>query len=97
MNTKEKIEIMQAWLDGKTIEFKKGHKPWATLSMAACTEDEPTWYWGEYEYRIKPEPFECWIALSNDGYAEIITDKRRLKSFNMDYFKVIKVREVEDQ
>lgn len=50
MNTKEKIEIMQAFLDGEKIEvFCNGGWVWE-LVMA-----EPNWNWEVNYYRIKPK------------------------------------------
>ncbi len=50
MNTKEKIAVMQAWLDGKTIQL-------LTLAKHAWTDvsREPRWDWSECSYRIKPK------------------------------------------
>lgn len=50
MNTKEKIAVMQAWLDGKKIEATGRHNVlWYEV------EGEPEWNWGFNTYRIKPE------------------------------------------
>jgi hypothetical protein len=50
--TKEKIEVMQAFDEGKTIEFKwtEGDE-WITLII-----NNPHWNWDKNNYRIKPEP-----------------------------------------
>lgn len=51
MNTKDKIKIMQAWVDGKKIEvFDRGCNDWEVLTT------EPNWNWLNGDYRIKPEP-----------------------------------------
>lgn len=55
--TAEKIAIMQAYLDGKTIEtLAIGSDTW--YGMTPITEDvgEPLWDWKQFKYRIKPEP-----------------------------------------
>ena len=50
MNTKEKIEIMQAYLDGKTIQYTdKSYKNWKDL------QNEPLWNFKECYFRIKPK------------------------------------------
>lgn len=55
MTTKEKIAVMQAWLDGKTIQYKdKDEKEWLTWDESSTFE--PVWAWIELDYRIKPEP-----------------------------------------
>lgn len=45
----EKIKIMQAFVDGKKIEFLiKGQWEWNNASS-------PSWDWDHCEYRVKPE------------------------------------------
>jgi hypothetical protein len=49
MNTKEMIEVMQAFEDGKKIEVReRGKNEW----MPA---DQPSWNWRHMEYRIAPD------------------------------------------
>lgn len=49
MNTKEMIEVMQAFIDGKEIEMRKVHyKDWYSVSV-------PDWDWLNCFYRIKKE------------------------------------------
>jgi len=47
--TKEMIEVMQAFVDGKKIEFRIGQGLWFDA-------DSPNWDWISSDYRIKPEP-----------------------------------------
>lgn len=55
MTTKEKIEVMQAYEDGKQIECRQiiakaiGDVEWEDSK-------EPTWDWVMFDYRIKHEP-----------------------------------------
>ena len=50
MNTKEMIEVMQAFEDGKKIEFReRGSRTWKP-------DENPEWDWSGIEYRIAPEP-----------------------------------------
>ena len=52
MTTKEKIEIMQAYEDGKKIEGRSiSCREWVECS----SNTEPIWNWALYDYRIKPE------------------------------------------
>lgn len=51
MTTEEKIKIMQAFVDGKEIEFALQ----GDLSQWMLTET-PRWNWAYCTYRIKPEP-----------------------------------------
>lgn len=62
--TKERIKIMQAYVDGKRIQYAEDDTDvWHNI-------DEPDWY-SDYEYRIKPEPKyrpfkdadECWQEM----------------------------------
>ncbi len=45
--TKEAILVMQAYVDGKEVEFKWGSMDWNST-------DKPEWNWSAYDYRIKP-------------------------------------------
>lgn len=45
--TKEAIRVMQAYVDGKEVEFKWGSMDWNST-------DKPEWNWSAYDYRIKP-------------------------------------------
>lgn len=50
MNTKQMIEVMQAFEDGKEIEFReRGSRTWKP-------DENPEWDWSGIEYRIAPEP-----------------------------------------
>ncbi len=51
MTTKEKIAVMQAWLNGKSIQVKSI----ASDEVWYDVENEPSWDWLTREYRIKPE------------------------------------------
>jgi hypothetical protein len=55
--TKEAIRIMQAFVDGKEVEWRyRGIERWETIIS-------PKWNWIDNEYRIKPTPtFRPWTA-----------------------------------
>lgn len=64
--TAERIKIMQAYVDGKRIQYAEDDTDvWHNI-------DEPDWY-SDYNYRIKPEPRyrpfkdaeECWQEMLN--------------------------------
>lgn len=64
MNTKEKIAVMQAALDGEEIEifWEMKSKKW-TLSK---NPKELTWDWSECTYRVKPKKgFDVWWNNGN--------------------------------
>lgn len=49
MTTKEMIEVMQAYEDGKTIEVFTSTHTWHDII-------EPNWNWEYCKYRVKAEP-----------------------------------------
>lgn len=54
MTTEEQIEIMQAYVDGKTIQTKSKHRKDGWEDFVA--NRNPYWTWETIEYRVKPEP-----------------------------------------
>ena len=58
-DTKEKIAVMQAAVDGATIQRTCGNGIW----MTAWTQ---SWDWDSYEYRVKPEPLTLWVNVYPD-------------------------------
>ena len=55
MTTKEKIEVMEAYAEGKKIQFRmSGDKDWWNWTYPG----EPNWNWGDCDYRIKPNSME---------------------------------------
>ena len=51
--TEGKIAVMQAYNDGRAIQYKTGCTNWE-----GCTFGVPSWEWGYADYRIKPETVE---------------------------------------
>lgn len=50
--TKQAIAVMQAYVDGKALQYKsKNTNHWHEFLTAST----PTWRWLEFDYRIKPE------------------------------------------
>ena len=52
MTTREKMEIMQAYLDGKAIQMKFSNSP-DEEPWHDC-DSEPVWDWLVWDYRIRP-------------------------------------------
>lgn len=48
MTIQEQIAVMQAFADGKEIEYRSDGN-WAKVNY-------PSWNWAKYIYRVKPEP-----------------------------------------
>ena len=63
MNTEEKIKVMQAFVEGKTIERLRNGE-WVGFDC------EPSWDWYKYSYRIKPEPK---IIYVNEDKGELMS------------------------
>lgn len=64
MTTKEKIAVMQAFVDGKPCEYRKcGTNPW--LPLLTESDYEACWDWYGCEFRIKPEPREVWVMFDD--------------------------------
>ena len=68
-HTIEAIRVMQAYVDGKTLEYKRHDGVWMLTTL-------PCWNWNSIEYRIKPTatlrpwtadevPLGAWIRLKN--------------------------------
>jgi len=53
-STQEKIDIMQAYLDGKPLQLRHNDGDWRLMEKKVGID--PTWQWGEMDYRIRPEP-----------------------------------------
>lgn len=77
--TKQSIAIMQAYADGKHIEFfDKTNNEWVEII-------HPLWNWHENDYRIKPEPKyrpfanadECWQEMLKHRPFGIMSSKNR--------------------
>lgn len=57
MKVSEQIRVMQAYLDGKEIQYRThSNEIWYDA-------ENPAWDWSNHEYRIKPEnklvPYDC--------------------------------------
>lgn len=88
---KEKIEVMQAALDGKTIQFSNGPL-WID-----CEPEHLIWQWPDYDYRIKPEPLEFWVLMvENSNTPSLVNESKEYLSQFRSGGKTIKVREVLD-
>ena len=75
---KERIEIMQACLDGKEIEVLRGNEMWVTIN-------DPSFEWKDTRYRIKPEPMVIWCNVYNDGMCGIAYTSKADAKLNADY------------
>jgi hypothetical protein len=74
MDTKEKIEVMQAYLDGKQIEARG--KPAKATHTWTPLHNTPTWDWLRTDYRVKKEPAVAWGVVSDK--AELLSVHKRV-------------------
>lgn len=81
MTTEEKIAVMQAFVDKKTIEYRVKGGEWVTTSSFSTL----SWDWWNHEYRIKQEPKYKPFDFSD---AESLIGKI-VKSKNGDYIGLI--------
>lgn len=93
--TKEMIEVMQAFDEGKLCEYcKKGFNTWRPATS-------PTWNWDTKNYRIKKEPRELWFVKSGGDSYWLCESKKEViclaKYDKRDKLKVIHVREILDE
>lgn len=84
MTTEEMIEVMQAYLAGKTIEFRDKLVPVWYLSSI------PSWDWALYDYRVKEDKLSIdwshvndrynWMAMDEDGTVGLYSSTPKIKS-----------------
>lgn len=106
--TQEKIQIMQAFVDGKQIEndFNRVGE-WVDWTIDA----EPSWDWEEHDYRIKQaspliipwdaiKPEYKWVAKDSNGEVFFYKNKPILgavdwsdKSENIYYSEIINIQD----
>ena len=104
MTTKEKIAVMLAFEEGKTIEY---NYRWSSLASKWDKVDDPIWDWNACNYRVKPEPREFYMlqytSSSGEGYYQTLLSREETEKLARDYnaagikARVIKLREVLDE
>ena len=87
---KEKIEVMQAALDGKDTELNSGDG-W----RPSFIPKNHAWDWANYDYRIKQEPMEIYAEVYENG--KIVPYEKINLSAATDKHRTIKFREVKDE
>jgi len=95
MDTKEKIEVMKAYDEGKTIEFSPRKSVYSRPKWDFCPN--PQWDWIGFEYRVKPEPREWYINMYADGRVHMYDNKSEADWWaGSNRKECVKVREVLD-
>ncbi len=86
-DTKQIIEVMQAYVDGAEIEIVFDTE---RFDSGFDIAKDPTWNWDAVEYRIKPKPREFWIyRLGDDVWLNEPPTAYDIKKYGL-----FKVREV---
>ncbi len=68
--SKAAADVMLAYASGKPIQIRRRIGPRLGLRQALekwrDVYTSPSWSWEGFEYRIKPEPREVWLAISSN-------------------------------
>ena len=95
MDTKDKIKVMQAFIDGRPLQFGRsgGGGGWRDINF------EPTWNWDRGRYRIKPEPpVELWCTMDGNGRSvNLYNSEKKARAKVHPSRRVCLMREVRDQ
>lgn len=73
---REYAAVMLSYASGKTIQYRRRYcKPGTELPEGAWGDhpEIPAWDWGNFEYRVKPEPMELWIWVK-EGKQSTVAD-----------------------
>ena len=73
--TQQKIEIMQAFVDGKTVECEG---PSSGGYLPLHPKQNPAWDW-TCDYRIKVELLDCWVNVYRFGTMHAHTTEARAR------------------
>lgn len=84
MTTKEKIDIMLEYLNGKTIQRRSTITNSTEMSEWEDCVNEPNWDWGMIEYRVKPTNIEASITIPS-VHGRIIDEHELNKAVKGDF------------
>ncbi len=90
----EQVNVVQAWLDGKAIEVEFVHGP-----RGWWVEDEPTFNFKAYRYRVQPAPKASLWAVTFRGDVRGCfgsQEKARAYAANVPGSRVVKLEEVSE-
>ena len=87
---KKLLPVFKAFSEGKDVQFRN---PEGRVNSGWINDDEMN-HFEIYEYRIKPEPREFWVALNSNG--SIFYCSHDFNDSNDETVETIKVREVLD-
>ena len=91
MNTKEKIAVMQAYIDDKSIEYWSHiYGNWRRLDG----DSEPTWGWSNTEYRVKPEPRIIYVVNHVHNFESVYRTEKEALAACLHVGEVVKFMEI---
>jgi len=98
-NTRQIMEVMQAYLDGKKIERR--HARGVGKETMWRVSKTPDWNWNHFDYRVKQEPREFAVVIDREGKAIGVSEAAggsiiTVPGDKIRDAKVIRVREVLD-
>ena len=65
--TKQAIAVMQAWLEGKSIQVASPSSGKLSEQWLDLKEEQPRWDWYTLVYRVKPQPEELYVVYARSG------------------------------
>ena len=88
MTHDEMIAVIAAHRDGEAIQIRgHGDSPWTEVQDG----DSPRWLFALCDYRIKPEPLECWVNVYGDGSSTSYRTEERARQQNSIHFKPVRI------
>jgi hypothetical protein len=97
---KELLPIIQAFAEGKTVQARLSGGKWHGVSYPYFILLTTTFQADDYEYRIKPEPLECWVRVLNGTVVSTVHATKEgadMMDDDDDAWTTVKFREVTDE
>jgi hypothetical protein len=83
-------ELIKQWADGAEIEVRRGYQ-----SQCLWVEAQDINWDLRREYRIKPQPVECWVSLYSDSkFGGIYYTAQEARDWVLPEGRVVHMREV---
>lgn len=90
---KELIPVIQAYTEGKTIQYKGCSGKWADVNEPAFLDS--------YSYRVKPEPIERWVNVYVGGeeytFKSNVDAEYHASRCYLDLVRIVHLVEVSDE
>lgn len=85
--------VMLAAADGKQVQLRTRGVQYSTeWKDCVC----PNWNWHDFDYRVKPEPLECYVIFDEDNHPTRAL--RHYAAFTIGSgYRIVKMRETETE